>query len=181
MLEELPENALTEKIIGCAIEVHRTYGGPGLKEFAYEVALEWELRQVGLTVERQRPVPVVYKGHVFCADDENPKRFDLKVTDGDLTVIVEVKAVQAKAKDEAFRAQCRTYLKMLGLRVGLVINFGRPTVREGIDRVVSETKEEYRQRLARECPAVLRNVIREEDCPDEASIPAIAKEYGAGS
>ena len=54
MLEELPENALTEKIIGCAIEVHRTYGGPGLKEFAYEVALEWELRQAGLTVERQR-------------------------------------------------------------------------------------------------------------------------------
>ena len=54
MLEDLPENALTERIIGCAIEVHRTYGGPGLKEFAYEVALEWELRQAGLTVERQR-------------------------------------------------------------------------------------------------------------------------------
>ena len=54
---------------------------------------------------------------------------------------------------------------MLGLRVGLVVNFGRPTVREGIDRVVNETREEYRQRLARECPAALRNVIREEDCP----------------
>ena len=77
------------------------------------------------------------------------------------------------------RAQCRTYLKMLGLRVGLVINFGRPTVREGIDRVVNETREEYRQRLARECPAALRNVIREEDCHDEASIPALAKGYGA--
>ena len=48
MLENLPENALTEKIIGCAIEVHRTYGGPGLREFAYEVALEWELRQAVL-------------------------------------------------------------------------------------------------------------------------------------
>ena len=68
---------------------------------------------------------------------------------------------------------------MLGLRVGLVINFGRPTVREGIDRVVNETREEYRQRLARECPAALHNVIREEDCPDEASIPALAKGYGA--
>ena len=68
---------------------------------------------------------------------------------------------------------------MLGLRVGLVINFGRPTVREGIDRVVNETREEYRQRLARECPVALRNVIREEDCPDEASIPTLAKGYGA--
>ena len=179
MLEDLPENVLTEKIIGCAIEVHRTYGGPGLKEFAYEVALEWELRQAGLTVERQRPVPVVYKGHVFCADDESPKRFDLKVSDANFTVIVEIKAVQAKAKDEAFRAQCRTYLKMLGLRVGLVINFGRPTVREGIDRVVNETREEYRQRLARECPAALRNVIREEDDPGEDAVPALANGYRA--
>ena len=68
---------------------------------------------------------------------------------------------------------------MLGLRVGLVINFGRPTVREGIDRVVNETREEYRQRLAREYPAALRNVIREEDCPDETSIPALVKGYGA--
>ena len=68
---------------------------------------------------------------------------------------------------------------MLGLRVGLVINFGRPTVREGIDRVVNETREEYRQRLARECPVAQRNVIREEDCPDEASIPTLAKGYGA--
>lgn len=160
MLENLAENELTERIIGLAIEVHKEYGGPGLKESAYEAALEWELKEHGIKVVRQKPVPVVYKGHVFACDDEHPKKFDLLV---DGRVIVECKAVSKTARDEVFRAQCRTYLKMLNLRVGLVLNFGRPTLREGIDRVINETREEYRKRLAEECPATLRNVLREED------------------
>lgn len=136
MLATLPENELTEKIIGLAIEVHRTYGGPGLKENAYEAALEWELKNAGLSVERQKPVPVVYKGMTLEADDEHPKRLDLLVEN---RIIVECKSVSEKARDEIFRAQCRTYLKMLNLRVGLVLNFGRSTLKEGIDRVILET------------------------------------------
>ncbi len=160
MLEDLPENELTEKIIGLAIEVHKEYGGPGLKESAYEAALEWELKAHGLKVERQKPVPIVYKGNVFESDDEHPKKFDLLV---EKRVIVECKAVSKTAKDETFRAQCKTYLKMLGLRVGLVLNFGRPTIKEGVDRVINETKDEYRRRLAKENPAALRNILREEE------------------
>ena len=174
MLENLPENELTDKIIGCAIEVHKEYGGPGLKESAYEAALEWELKQSGLKVFRQKPVPVVYKGHRFEMEDEHPKRFDLLVED---KVIVECKAVEKVAKDEKFRAQCKTYLKMLGLRVGLVLNFGRPTLKEGIDRVINETKEEYRKRLAKDNPAALRNILREEDSVSEELIAEIEKKY----
>ena len=132
MLKDIPENEITEKIIGLAIEVHRTYGGPGLKENAYEAALEWELKNAGLRVERQKPVPIVYKGMVFEADDEHPKRLDLLVED---RIVVECKSVEAKARDASFRAQCKTYLKMLGLHVGLILDFGRLTLKEGIDRV----------------------------------------------
>ena len=160
MLEDIPENALSEKIIGCAIEVHRTYGGPGLKEDAYEAALEWELKQIGISVRRQVPVRVVYKGVVFNAEDEHPKRIDLLVDD---RVIVECKAVPDRARDEVFRAQCKTYLKMTGKRLGLVINFGRPTVKEGVERVINETKDEYRKRLAKTDSAALRRILREED------------------
>ena len=175
MLENLPENELTDRIIGLAIEVHKEYGGPGLKESAYEAALEWELKRNGLKVIRQRPVPVVYKGHVFEIGDENPKKLDLLVED---KVIVECKAVSKTARDEVFRAQCRTYLKMLGLRVGLVINFGRPTLKEGIDRVVNETREERRRRLAAEDAAALRNVLREEDAVPEECLPHVEQQYG---
>ena len=132
MLKDIPENEITEKIIGLAIEVHRTYGGPGLKENAYEAALEWELKNAGLRVERQKPVPIVYKGMVFEADDEHPKRLDLLVED---RIVVECKSVEAKARDASFQAQYKTYLKMLSLHVGLILNFGRPTLKEGIDRV----------------------------------------------
>ena len=92
-------------------------------------------------------------------------------------VIVECKAVEKVAKDEKFRAQCKTYLKMLGLRVGLVLNFGRPTLKEGIDRVINETKEEYRKRLAKDNPAALRNILREEDSVPEELIAETEKKY----
>ena len=135
MLVEIPENELTQKIIGLAIEVHRAFGGPGLKENAYEAALAWELKNAGLQVERQKPVPVIYKGITLEANDEHPKRLDLIVEN---RIIVECKSVSEKARDEVFRAQCRTYLKMMNLHVGLVLNFGRPTLKEGIDRVILE-------------------------------------------
>ena len=85
------------------------------------------------------------------------------------TVVIECKAL-ATARDPLFRAQCLTYLKMTGKRVGLVLNFGRPTLKEGIERVINETVEEYRARLAKESPASFRNVLREQDGLSEEEI-----------
>ena len=120
---------LTGKIINAAIEVH-TELGCGLKEEAYEAALAWELTQRGHKVLRQVPCPVVYKGNVFCQDDEHPKRIDLLVDD---KIVVELKAVCTM--HPVFAAQCRTYLRMLNLSAGLVLNFGFPSLRDGIEHV----------------------------------------------
>ena len=122
---------LTGKIISAAIEVH-TELGCGLKEEAYEAALAWELAHRGYKVLRQVPCPVVYKGNVFCQDDEYPKRIDLLVED---KIVVEMKAVCAR--HPVFAAQCRTYLRMLNLPVGLVLNFGFPSLKEGIEHVTN--------------------------------------------
>lgn len=126
------QRQLTDKIIGAAIEVHRELGC-GLKEEAYEAALAWELRQRGLAVERQVPCPVVYKGIVLCEHDEHPKRIDLLVEN---SIVVELKAVSRN--DPVFAAQCLTYLKMKNLQVGLVLNFGFPTLKEGIRHVLND-------------------------------------------
>lgn len=120
---------LTGQIINAAIEVH-TELGCGLKEDAYEAALAWELTQRGHKVLRQVPCPVIYKGNVFCQDDEHPKRIDLLVDD---KIVVELKAVSVC--HPVFAAQCRTYLRMLNLPVGLVLNFGFQTLKEGIVHV----------------------------------------------
>ncbi|MBR4612378.1 MAG: GxxExxY protein [Kiritimatiellae bacterium] len=126
------QSELTKTIIAAAIEVHREFGC-GLKEEAYEAALAWELGQRGLKVERQVPCPVVYKGIVLCEHDEHPKRIDM-VVEG--KVVVELKAV---SRDEpVFAAQCLTYLKMKKLQVGLVLNFGFPTLKEGIRHVLND-------------------------------------------
>lgn len=120
---------LTGKIINAAIEVHSELGC-GLKEDAYEAALAWELTHRGHIVHRQVPCPVVYKGNVFCQDDDHPKRIDLLV---DNKIVVELKAVCTL--HPVFAAQCRTYLRMLDLPVGLVLNFGFPSLKEGIEHV----------------------------------------------
>ena len=120
---------ITDQIIRAAIEVHRELGC-GLKEEAYEATLAWELGQNGFHVQRQVPCPVVYKGITFCQEDEHPKRIDLLV---DGKIVVELKSVCTK--HPIFAAQCRTYLRMLNLPVGLVLNFGFPTLKEGIEHV----------------------------------------------
>ena len=136
MLTDLPENKLTDTILGAAFEVHKVLG-PGLKEEVYEAALAVELGLRGIRCRRQVPVPVVYKG-VDIGDPQHPKRIDVLVEE---SVVVECKAL-ATPKDPVFRAQCLTYLKMTGLRVGLVLNFGRPTLKEGIDRVIRIPEQE---------------------------------------
>ena len=116
---------LTERIIGCAIEVHRTLG-PGLLESTYARALAIELETAGLRVACQVPVPLRYKGH-----DLGEYRLDLMVEDA---VVVEVKAVERF--DQVHEAQLLTYLRLTGKRIGLIINFNRRTLREGIKRIV---------------------------------------------
>ncbi len=117
-------NALTERIIGAGIEVHR-HLGPGLLESAYEECLCHELSLAGLKFQRQVALPVVYKG--------------LKLDCGYLLVegcaVVELKAVEALLP--VHEAQMLTYLKLSGASVGLLINFHVPALRQGLKRLVN--------------------------------------------
>ncbi|MFO7539497.1 MAG: GxxExxY protein, partial [Chloroflexota bacterium] len=119
---------LSYEIIGAAIEVHRTLGGPGLMESVYEEAMVYELQSCGLAVVRQIEVPIDYKEQRLAT----PLRVDLLV--GDL-VIVENKATIAY--NPIFEAQTLTYLRLMKLKLGLVINFGEKYVKNGIHRVVN--------------------------------------------
>ena len=115
---------LTERIIGCGIEVHR-HLGPGLLEKVYESAMCIELEAAGLSFRRQVGIPVVYKGIPIAEH-----RPDLVV--GDL-VIVEVKSVERF--DAVYLAQMLTYLRITSLRLGLILNFNRAVLKDGIRRV----------------------------------------------
>jgi GxxExxY protein len=118
-------NAVTSKIIGAAIEVHRILG-PGLLESMYETALCIELEVRGLTVARQVLVPAYYRGRLL-----GNYRVDLVVAD---LVVVEVKCVVVVAP--VCEAQLLTYMRLTGKRVGLLLNFHSPLLREGITRRV---------------------------------------------
>ena len=124
----MTENEVSRQIVESAIEVHRTLGGPGLLESVYEEALVWELEQRGLSVKRQVNLPIPYKGRILAS----PLRIDVIV--GDL-VVVECKAVAQY--NAIFEAQTLTYLRLTGLKLGLVINFGERVVKDGIHRVVN--------------------------------------------
>ncbi len=121
--EEL--NDLTEKVIGCAIEVHRQLG-PGLLESIYQKALCYELELAGIVCEAEVTVPIPYKG-----TNLGEHRPDLLV-EGKL--VVENKAVERM--DEVFRAQLLSYLKLTGKHLGLLINFNVPVLKKGIWRVI---------------------------------------------
>jgi len=124
----LDENAISRHIVECAIEVHRTLGGPGLLESVYEEAFAWELEQRGLAIQRQVQLPIPYKGRTLAS----PLRIDLIVGG---KVIVECKAVAQY--NTIFEVQTLTYLRLTGLKLGLVINFGEKLVKDGIHRVVN--------------------------------------------
>ena len=115
---------LTERIIGGAIEVHRELG-PGLLESAYEAALAHELALREIRFERQKEMPVRYKGFLI----EVGYRLDLLVED---RVVVELKAVTEM--HPIYEAQLITYLKLSGRRVGLLINFNVPRLKDGLIR-----------------------------------------------
>jgi GxxExxY protein len=117
---------LSEKIIGAAIEVHRSLG-PGLLESTYEECLHSELEEQQLSVRRQMVVPLTYKGRQLSSI----YRLDLLV---ERTVIIEVKAVEKLGAIHL--AQMLTYLRHTGLQVGLILNFNTTILRDGIKRVV---------------------------------------------
>jgi len=122
------ENEISRTIVDAAIEVHRTLGGPGLLEGIYRDAMVFEMRRRGADVEKEKLVPVKYKGEVIGT----PLRLDLLV--GGL-VIVECKAVITY--NPIFESQVLTYLRLTGLKLGIVINFGQRLVKHGIHRVVN--------------------------------------------
>ena len=117
--------ALTEKIIGCAIEVPRVLG-PGLPEAVCETARCMEMQLRGIPFKRQVGVPVYYKGELIS--EYHP---DLIIAN---EVIVEVKSIERIA--EVHVAQVRTYLRITSLHVGLIMNFNSATMRAGVKRVV---------------------------------------------
>lgn len=120
-------NSITEKVIGCAIEVHRAIG-PGLLESAYEECLCYELKEQGLNFKRQVPLPVVYKGvKLDCG-------YVLDIIVEDL-VILEIKAVERVMP--IHEAQLLSYLRMLDKRIGLILNFNMPIMKNGIKRIVN--------------------------------------------
>jgi GxxExxY protein len=118
-------NKLTERIIGCAIEVHRNLG-PGLLESTYESALCIELEDAGLVYQRQFPFPILYKGRNI-----GDYRIDLIVED---KIVVELKSVERF--DPVFEAQVLTYLKVTGKKVGLLINFNTRLLSQGVKRFI---------------------------------------------
>lgn len=128
MKDWLSEDEISRQIIGCAIEVHRTLGGPGLLEKVYQEALIWELGNRGLDTKTEQPIPITYKGRVLSSF----MRLDILVEN---RVIVEVKATSAF--NPIFKSQALTYLRQTNLRLALVINFGEQLVRDGIHRVVN--------------------------------------------
>lgn len=124
-MDKDPLNELTEKIIGCAIEVHRVLG-PGLLESIYEKALCEELREAGLEFKSQVVVPVIYKGKNL-----GEQRIDLLVQD---EVVVEVKSTEGLGP--LVGAQVLTYLRVAGKRMGLALNFNSKMMKEGGKRIV---------------------------------------------
>ena len=124
----MTENEISRIIYESSIEVHREVGGPGLLESVYEEALCHELGLRGLRVERQKAVPIIYKGKELST----PLRIDILVGG---KVIIECKATEKH--NPIFEVQTLTYLRLSGLKLALIINFGSQLVKDGIKRVVN--------------------------------------------
>jgi GxxExxY protein len=124
-------NQLSSKIIGAAIEVHKALG-PGLLESAYQKCLSHELRLRGMSFTDEKPLPLVYKGEKLDCG----YRLDLVVENA---IILELKSCEKI--EPIHKAQLLTYLKLSGLRLGLVFNFNVPVMRDGIKRIVNKFEE----------------------------------------
>ena len=129
----MSENEIAKRILDLAFVVH-TKLGPGLLESVYEVVLAHELGKNGLRVERQRPMPIVYDGKRF----DEAYRTDLLV---ESKVIVELKSVEAMSALHA--KQVLTQLRMSGLKLGLLINFGEAHLKNGIKRIINGKLDDH--------------------------------------
>lgn len=124
----MTENELSYTIIGAALEVHKTLG-VGLLENVYEVALAYELKELGLKVESQLLLPLKYKSELI----DNAYRIDLIVEN---KIIIEIKSVVEI--HPIFYSQVLTYLKLTDIKLGLLINFNTPLIKDGIHRIVNK-------------------------------------------
>ena len=128
----MSENEIAKRILDAAFIAH-TKLGPGLLESVYEVVLAHELRKAGLVVERQKPMPITYDGILF----EEGYRADLLV---ETKVIVELKSIAAISAIHS--KQVLTQLRLSGLKLGLLINFGETHLKNGIKRIINGQLDE---------------------------------------
>ena len=124
--------AITGDVVDAAVQIHKTLG-PGLLESVYELILEAELKRRGHRVERQKDISFDYQGIHF----QNAFRLDMLVDD---SVILELKSTEKMAS--VFAKQLKTYLVLTGKTIGLVLNFGMTTMKEGICRVANGYQED---------------------------------------
>ena len=127
----MDENQIAREIVDAAVQLHRELG-PGLLESVYEAVLAYELQQRGLTVQRQVPVPIEYKGLRF----EEGFRADMIVNG---LVVVELKSISEI--NNAHRKQIQTYVRLKKLRLGLLLNFGAALMKNGIVRAANGMPE----------------------------------------
>ncbi len=123
----MKENEIGTKVLEAAINVHRELG-PGLLESVYEVTLARELSDLGLKVERQVQIPIIYKNIRF----EEGFRADIIVENA---VLLELKSVEGVTP--AHKKKVQTYLKLTGLKLGYLLNFGEAVLKNGINRCVN--------------------------------------------
>ena len=127
----MTENEIAHRIVGLALEVHKALG-PGLLESAYKECLAFKIRQAGLLIEKEKPMPLVFEEvKLDCG-----YRIDILVEN---KVVIEVKSVEAL--NDVHLAQTLTYMKLGDYRLGLLINFNVALLKQGIKRVINGTLE----------------------------------------
>ena len=126
------ENEISGEVVDAALEIHRELG-PGLLESVYEIVLADELKLRGMSVERQKVVPITFRGRKFVEGF----RADLII---DNKVCIEIKSVESLSKTDP--KQLRTYLRLLNMKVGLLINFNSPLLKDGIRRIVNGLEDD---------------------------------------
>ena len=127
----MTENEIGKIVVDCAVHLHQDLG-PGLLESVYEVLLTHMLTEKGLSCERQIPVPIIYKGVKF----EECFRADIIINK---KVIIEIKSVECL--NNAHKKQVLTYLKLVDMRLGFLLNFGEALMKNGIVRIVNGALE----------------------------------------
>ncbi len=123
----MTENEISKLVFDSALSVHKSLG-PGLLESAYEECLVYELKKYDITVEKQKPLPLVYEEVKL----DIGYRVDIMIEN---KVIIEIKSVEAL--NDIHKAQVLTYLKLSGCKLGMLINFNVPLIKNGIKRIVN--------------------------------------------